>query len=177
MRKHAGGYGRIGLFIGALLFALSALADSSPLNRLEVVTSAEPKRPFDLSRLRGRATVLYLWGDWCRACARSTPEVLTLVERHPEINFVFINTDDPERSVKSPARTNLLDTRVDRTFFGDTVMRKKGFRFSELGLVFGIPAYFVLDAQGRVIDSGNGSRYPTALETLLPSLSPPSAKG
>lgn len=155
------------------LCVLSALLLSGPcwadgeITRVEIESSTAVSQPLDPIDWRGKPTVLYIWGDWCRACERSTPEVLALAARYPGARFVFVNTDDPARMLKDKASANVIEARVRRDFFGDQVMRKKGFRFSELGLVFGLPAYFVIDAAGRLAGSGNGSRYPATLDGLL----------
>ena len=143
------------------------------LSRIEIETNLSAPHEIDPASWRGRPTVLYIWGEWCNACSRSTPEILALARKHLQVRFVFINTDDPARPAHVEGVPNIIDTRVQRSFFGDEVLRKKGFRFSQLGLVFGIPAYFVMDSQGRLIASGNGSRYPTSLDQQLNSMSVP----
>ena len=70
----------------------------------------------------------------------------------------------------SPAAQSFVEAQVDRNFFGPTAMRKKGFRFSQLGLVFGVPAYFVINQAGQVVERGNGSRYPATLPPILARL-------
>lgn len=150
---------------------LAAEGKVTLLSKIEIETNLSAPHAIDPASWRGRPTVLYVWGDWCNACSRSTPEMLALARQYPGARFVFINTDDPARPVQAEPLPNVVDTRVQRAFFGDEVMRKKGFRFSQLGLVFGIPAYFVLDSQGRVIASGNGSRYPASLDHRLSSMS------
>lgn len=147
--------------------------DPEPLTRLEVV--ALNGAPLDVRRYRGRAAVLYVWGEWCRACERSTPAMLDLARTHPATPFVFVNTDWPPRPLRTPPAElpdNVLQTRVDDAFFGAERMRRKRFEFPELGLVFGIPAYFLIDPVGRISARGNGSRYPPALASLLSPADP-----
>jgi thiol-disulfide isomerase/thioredoxin len=148
--------------------AADNVAGKVALARLEVESAAA--MPFDVVALRGRPSVLYVWGHWCRACERSTPEMIDLAQRFPGVNFVFINTDFPARALAaSPTALppNITDTRVSRASFDDQAMRKKDFRFAELGLVFGIPQYFLLDPAGRIETSGNGSRYPRHIASWL----------
>lgn len=156
-----------------LLFWAAGPVSAAPsvataLAQLEVKHAAGGS--LDLASLRGKPAVIYVWGNWCRSCARSTPEMLTLAGKYPAVRFIFINTDDPAAPARSEGLINVIDTRVDRAFFGDQVMRDKAFRFSQLGLVFGIPAYFLLDAEGRVRVSGNGSRYVPTLDEQLSAL-------
>ena len=148
--------------------AIAAPPADSALTQLEV-ESAEGVR-FDPANWRGKPAVIYVWGNWCRSCARSTPEMLTLAAKYPAVRFLFVNTDDPAAPARSEGLVNIIDTRVNRAYFGDRVMRDKAFRFSQLGLVFGIPAYFLLDAEGRIRASGNGSRYVPALDEQLSAL-------
>ena len=152
------------------MFFYVPMARAAPVVQLEIVTSAGA---FDITSLRGIPVVFYVWGDWCRACQRSTPEVLALARQYPQARFVFINTDQVARSPKSDAAglpSNVIDARVDAAYFGENIMRKKGFHFSQLGLVFGVPAYFLLDAKGEIAASGNGSRYPAVLAEQLARL-------
>lgn len=166
----------LAMFALALVSASALKAAEAPLlTRVEIEGNSAAAQLIDPITWRGRPTVLYVWGDWCRACARSTPEMLALAERHPAVRFVFINTDDPARPLSMASPDNVVDARVQRAYFGEQVMRKKGFRFSELGLVFGIPAYFVIDAAGRLTNSGNGSRFPSEIDAILSRLSPVSA--
>jgi thiol-disulfide isomerase/thioredoxin len=139
----------------------------APLTRIEVRTA--DGQPFDILHLRGGALVLYAWGDWCRVCERTTPAMLDLAREHPEVTFVFINTDAPGRLLRRGTNlpANLIETRVDAEYFGPEVMRKKRFDFAQLGLIFGVPAYYLVDGSGRIMARGNGSRYPEALAQLL----------
>lgn len=159
-----------GAAVGCLAASDAALP-SPPLQRLEVRDVGGGG--FDPATLRGQPAVIYVWGHWCRACSRSTPEVLALAARQPGARFVFVNTDQPPASLSEVVTANVLDLRVDSAFFGADTMRRKGFRFSELGLVFGVPAYYLLDAEGRIRARGNGSRYvPTLEDALRPLLAP-----
>ena len=165
----AAGWGVLSLVL--CLHPVAAAASPAAITTVEIETNGAVAQPIDPLLWRGKTTVLYVWGDWCRACARSTPEILRLAEGHADVRFVFINTDDPARPLAVNAPGNVIDSRVARTYFGAEVMRKKGFRFSELGLVFAIPAYFVIDPNGNLLASGNGSRYPALIADLLkPSL-------
>lgn len=158
-------------WVGPLLLAWAAAPVSAAPSVATVLTQLEVEQaaggPLDLASLRGKPAVIYVWGNWCRSCARSTPEMLTLAGKYPAVRFLFVNTDDPAAPARSEGLINVIDTRVDRAYFGDKVMRDKAFRFSQLGLVFGIPAYFLLDAEGRVQASGNGSRYVPTLDEQL----------
>ena len=138
-----------------------------PLTRIEVLSLEG--QPFDVQRLRGRPLVIYAWGDWCRICERTTPAILDLAREHPEVSFVFINTDAPGRPLRrgTSLPANLIQTRVDADHFGPEIMRKKRFDFAQLGLVFGVPVYYLIDGSGRVVARGNGSRYPETLAQLL----------
>lgn len=142
------------------------------LTRLEIVSNDALVRPMDPRQWQGTPVVLYFWGEWCRACLRSTPEVVGVAERHPDVRFVFVNTDTSPKALSVVVPGNVVDARVDAASFGPEIMRKRAFRFVELGLVFGIPAYYVIDATGVVRHAGNGSRFAAALPGLLKGLSP-----
>lgn len=154
----------LGLWASGVCAAPPPVDSPRPVSRLEVLLGEDSLDP---SALRGQPAVLYVWGEWCRACERSTPEMLALAAQYPHARFVFINTDQPPRMARAPLPPNVFDGRVDDAFFGAKAMRGKDFRFSELGLAFGVPAYYVLDAGGFVVLRGNGSRFvPTVGDTL-----------
>jgi thiol-disulfide isomerase/thioredoxin len=134
-----------------------------------VEVSTARQENFDITTLRGKPVVIYVWGKWCIACERSTPAMNQLASQHPEIRFLYINTDAPAKPLKSdtPLPDNIIDAFLSPAFFDEKTLRRKRFRFSELGLVFGVPAYFVLDAEGRITTTGNGGRYPEELATIL----------
>ena len=159
------------LFAGSVC-AAPALAETpiKPITQIEIDRNLDPPSPVDLATWQGQTTVIYAWGDWCRICTKSTPEVIALAKANPSVRFLFINTDEPARPVSVELPANIVDARVRRSFFGDEVMRKKGFRFSQLGLVFAMPAYFVLDAQGVIRHIGNGSRFPAQIAQILREL-------
>ena len=173
-----------GLVAASLLCPAVALASAATgvgiepaekrITHLEIESNTEPPLPVDAAVWRGKTTVIYAWGDWCRICLKTTPEVIALAKANADVRFIFINTDDPAHPLSAEVPPNVFDAKVSRTFFGDETMRKKGFRFSGLGLVFAVPAYFILDAQGALRNSGNGSRFISQLAQTLRDL--PSAK-
>jgi thiol-disulfide isomerase/thioredoxin len=137
------------------------------LTHVEVLS--EDGQRLDILKFRGKQTVIYAWGDWCRICERTTPIVLDLARDHPEVEFIFINTDHPVRRLRWGATrpSNVTDTRVDEQHFGAGVMRKKRFDFPQLGLVFAVPAYYLINADGTIAARGNGSRFIATLAQLI----------
>lgn len=163
-----------------LLLAVSLDASNAteiPAPRVDPLTQVEVDLPdggpFDIATLRGHPAAIYVWGEWCRACQRSTPAMLELARQHPDVPVVLINTDAPARRLRVTSTdlpANVIETRVSESYFDGESRRKKRFVFSQLGLVFGIPAYFLLDANGRIAAQGNGSRYPERLAEALDAL-------
>jgi len=80
---------RIGLLL-ALCWALS-------LGAAQAAEGLEGLHPGDMARLRetykGRPMVVHLWSLTCAPCLEEFPKWTRRIKRHPEVAFVFINTD------------------------------------------------------------------------------------
>ena len=79
-----------------LVVALAALpaGPNRPLPALPVSTL--DGEAVSLPAFAGRPTVINLWASWCGPCRREMPMFQQAQERHPEINFVFLNQgEDP----------------------------------------------------------------------------------
>ncbi|MFT3698930.1 MAG: TlpA disulfide reductase family protein [Kofleriaceae bacterium] len=53
-----------------------------------------------VSRRDGRVTVVDFWATWCGPCLRSMPHLNEVARKHPEIDVLTINLDDPEKARK-----------------------------------------------------------------------------
>jgi cytochrome c biogenesis protein CcmG/thiol:disulfide interchange protein DsbE len=114
----------------------------------------------DVSRLAGPA-VVNLWASWCGPCRKEMPMLAREAERHREVQFVGINTQDrQEAAADLLTRTGvtypqLVD--VDAVVLGDT-------------RVPGLPVTLAVDADGRIVDKVIGEVSRSELDTLLDSI-------
>src|SRR3954453_2508395 len=103
-------------------------------------------KPITLEQLRGKPTVVNVWGSWCADCHKEQPDLVAAAEQlGPEVNFVGIDSRD-----NGTAQARAYAERYGITwpsFFspgGEALLAFSG--------VIGpnaIPSTVVLDAQGR----------------------------
>ena len=106
----------------------------------------------------GRITVLDFWATWCNPCLASMPQLDEFTRRHPEVDVLAINLDDP-----AEARA-LFDAR------GYTmVLLSDDGETSERYGVSTIPHTVLIDRAGKLrqVAHGGGIDLDAAIETLL----------
>jgi thiol-disulfide isomerase/thioredoxin len=106
--------------------------------------------PLAVRDFRGKPVVLVVWGSWCAPCRDEAPEVVAAAkELGDDVQFVGINIRDAS-TAQAQAFTRRFD--VDFPSFyspsGEALLAFPGV----LGLRT-IPAFAVLDAEGRVAAS------------------------
>ncbi len=109
--------------------------------------------PLDLADLRGTPTVVVVWGSWCPPCVAEAPDVVDAAEQLGErASFVGLNLRDPNQAQAQAFERNYEvpfpsfyspDGREMLAFRGVLTPRS-------------IPAFVVLDEEGRVAASING---------------------
>lgn len=122
------------------------LTEAAPPFSLKDIHGREVK----LSDYAGRIVVLDLWATWCRPCIASFPAMQLLVEKHPEVAFLFIAVQEKDRNplpgVKDfiekgnyPFKV-LLDEPVESN--------SKEYKIISSYQPNGIPAKYIIDGKG-----------------------------
>jgi thiol-disulfide isomerase/thioredoxin len=116
-------------------------------------------KPITLESMRGKPTVVNVWGSWCADCNAEQPLLVDAATKlKGRANFVGINVRDP-----GTTQGKTYDERYGVTwpsfysFGGQALLTFRGVITPK-----SIPSTIVLDAQGRVAAAING-RVPTAL--------------
>jgi thiol-disulfide isomerase/thioredoxin len=118
--------------------------------------------PLDIEDLRGKPTVVVVWGSWCTPCRAEAPDVVAAAKQlEGRANFVGINLRDPstakplayERAFDVPYPSFFSPDGADMLAFHGTLGPRT------------IPAFVVLDGEGRVAGSILGPLPST--ETLV----------
>jgi len=121
-----------------------------------------------LQQHEGQIVLLDFWATWCAPCRRSIPELVDIQEKYQDQGLVIlgISTDDPRKTgvksllaFKNQYKINysilLASSSVTRAYFGTGQMP--------------IPTLFVIDREGRVVESIVGYA-PGAVERSLKKL-------
>ncbi len=124
-----------------------------------------------LSDFKGRTIVIDFWATWCLPCKASFPAMQKMAERHPEVKFLFIATQEkPEGAVD---RVKKYITKNNYLFH--VLMDKPGknpeiFQVMTAYKVEGIPTKFIIDAKGKQRFSSVGFTSDTELINELEAM-------
>lgn len=106
--------------------------------------------PLDLADLRGKPTVVTVWGSWCGPCIAEAPDVVAAAEElERTANFVGINLRDASTS-EAQAYERKYDVPYPSFYSPDG---QAMLSFSGTLGPRTIPAFVVLDREGRIAGS------------------------
>jgi len=101
---------------------------------------------FTLSEARGQPVIVNLWASWCAPCREEIPDISAFATANPDVTVVGVAVQDPENSAREFAAT------IGATYplaLGTT-------EFEDAYPHLGLPATYVIDEDGTVIDIING---------------------
>jgi cytochrome c biogenesis protein CcmG, thiol:disulfide interchange protein DsbE len=101
---------------------------------------------FTLSEARGQPVIVNLWASWCAPCREEIPAISAFATANPDVTVVGVAVQDPEKSAREFAAT------IDATYplaLGTTA-------FEDAYPHLGLPATYILDENGTVIEVING---------------------
>jgi peroxiredoxin len=103
-----------------------------------------------LSDLRGNVVVLDFWATWCGPCIRAMPSVQAMHERFSGQNVKVFGVNTWERDPKANPAKFMDDKKLTYGLLlkGDDVAKQYG--------VTGIPAFFIIGVDGKVIHTAVG---------------------
>lgn len=104
-----------------------------------------------LADLRGRPYVLNLWATWCPPCRAETPYLQSLYEDFSPRGLEMVGVTVDNRGALDQARDFLDEAGVTYIQLHDPAMRSM-----DLLSVLGLPATWVVDAEGVVRFARNG---------------------
>ncbi len=106
-------------------------------------------KPVSLSDFRGKVVYLDMWATWCGPCRLEIPHAITLEEefRNDDIVFLAVSLDDSEKEWR--------DFIKKKKMTGVHVISKGNFSsdVAQLYNVKGIPQYFIIGRDGKIVDS------------------------
>ncbi|MEI6308453.1 MAG: TlpA disulfide reductase family protein [bacterium] len=114
-----------------------------------------------LSELRGGMVLINFWAIWCGPCIREIPELKAFYSNNKERVTVFSVEVDGARS---DVEAFLQGTPLDYPVILDA---EKGSPISSLYQINSIPATFIIDEQGLIVERIIGSTTERKLEAFL----------
>lgn len=139
-------------------------AQSAPNFTLQDLSGKE----VSLRQHKGKIVLLDFWATWCAPCRRTIPELVRIQEKYRDQGLIIlgISVDDPQRigvksllAFKKQFKINYSILRADHN------VTRAYFRTGQIPL----PTLFIIDREGRVVDSIAGNN-PRAVERSLNKL-------
>ena len=135
--------------------SIQLVANPSPV--LDVVMRDIDGRTFSTDDLRGKVTLVNFWATWCGPCRTEIPDLIKLQDQYPDhLQVIGVSTDEgPQRLVK--------DFAIEYGINYPIVMATPELNRAFPG-VMALPTSFVIDAEGRVVQTHVGLINPGVLE-------------
>ena len=111
-----------------------------------------------LSDFKGKIVVLDLWATWCAPCIASFPAMQKLVEKHPDVVFLFIAVDEKGDDAAKRVK-NFMDKRkyTFRVLMDELSDGTSGqYVITSTYKPNGIPAKYFIDKEGKLRFTSKG---------------------
>lgn len=116
-------------------------------------------QPVKLSDFRGKVVILNFWATWCPPCRQEIPDLIRLqAEYGGQLQIFGASADDNPRDVVNFYRSSGINYPV--------VMATSQMA-SAYGGITGIPASFVIDREGNIVQAVVGMRNFYQFESLV----------
>lgn len=114
--------------------------NAPPIQITEWITPNPPSQ----TDLQGKVYVLEFWATWCSPCIRSIPHMIELANKHKDVTFISVSTDNSSNPVKNMVQSKSINYNVAM----DNGLARKYF-------VRGIPEAFIIDRNGYIAWQGH----------------------
>jgi thiol-disulfide isomerase/thioredoxin len=122
------------------------LNETAPAFTLKDIQGKEVK----LSDYAGRIVVLDLWATWCVPCIASFPAMQLMVEKHPEVTFLFIAVEEKSRNPLPVVKSFMEKRNYPFTVLLDEPVSSNSvnYKITSAYKPKGIPAKYIIDGKG-----------------------------
>ncbi len=132
------------------IFGGEGLAGSRPAP--DITLSTLEGQPLQLSALKGHVVLLNFWATWCSPCNEEMPDLVQLAKAYQARGVVFVASNQEAPDEARGAVKGWLSQHPEAApyvAFGDEAS-------AEAFRVEALPTTYVIDAQGRIVDSARG---------------------
>lgn len=132
----------LGWILGGDAVAVAEVGQPAPDFSVEVIDGGT----FTLSEARGQPVIINFWASWCGPCRTEIPDISAFAEANPDVTVVGVAVQDAEQTARDFAAD------IDAAYplaLGTTTVEDS---YPNLGL----PATYVIDANGLVTEIING---------------------
>jgi thiol-disulfide isomerase/thioredoxin len=116
----------------------------------------------DLATYRGKPVVVNFWASWCGPCRAEAPQLVAFAQAHPEVQMLSVNSSDLSRDAAAKFAAKAKWT-------WPSVFDPSGGIQHAWG-VGGLPATFLVDADGKLRARKLGGTTATELDRLVAAL-------
>lgn len=114
-----------------------------------------------LADFRGKVVVLDFWATWCQPCIASFPSMIKAMEKHPDVVFLYIATQENPTGAKERVAAFIRKNNYPFMVLMDEHMNdeKKAYKVVSAYKPKGIPAKAIIDGNGiqRFLSTGFSS--------------------
>ena len=105
-----------------------------------------------LSDFAGRIVVLDLWATWCRPCIASFPAMQLVVQKHPEVAFLFIAVEEKDKNPLQRVKSFIEKRKYPFTVLMDEPVQPGAETYKILTAYKpdGIPTKYIIDKNGML---------------------------
>lgn len=112
-----------------------------------------------LASLKGKPVFINFWATWCPPCVGEMPDIQRMYAKYGDkVHFVIINVDGEKNDVAAFMENHAL------TF---PVMLDNNGSSASAYSVQAIPASYMIDAEGNLLESHIGSMNSSAMESFI----------
>jgi peroxiredoxin len=117
-----------------------------------------------LSDLKGNLVLVNFWATWCKPCVGEMPDLSLISQELKDKNFkiIGISTEDP-KTIESFLKTKP----VDYPILNGTEETMKVFEKAGNKKIEGIPATFIIDKDGKIVEFFMGAKSKSAFNDII----------
>ncbi|RYD75311.1 MAG: AhpC/TSA family protein [Sphingobacteriales bacterium] len=106
------------------------------------------EKDVSLKDFRGKVVYMCFWASWCEPCKKEVPYALKLQEQFKEkdVVFLYVSTDESDDLWKKAIRSHFAGKGLH------VISKKSADNIQEKYNMSGIPAYFIIDREGKIMD-------------------------